>query len=54
MSRPATRHTRVIIGQAVIDGGLEVSSVREWYGFCSTDEQDDDEKYSNHHHVSVT
>jgi hypothetical protein len=53
MSRPATRHTRVVVGQAVIDGGLEVNSVRERCGFCSTDEQDDDEEYSNHHHVCL-
>jgi hypothetical protein len=37
--------------QAFIDGGLEVSSAREWYGFCSIDEQDDDEEYSSYHHV---
>jgi hypothetical protein len=37
--------------QAFIDGGLEVSSARERYGFCSIDEQDDDEEYSSYHHV---
>jgi hypothetical protein len=51
MSRPATRHTCDIIGQAVNDGGFEVSSVRERYCFCSTDEHDDDEEYSSYHHV---
>ena len=54
MSRPTTHHTRVVVGQAIIDGVLEVKSVRERYGFCSTDEQDYDQEYSSYHHVSVT